>query len=147
MKPGRELDALVAEKVMGWTRFQGYDNTPEEIRSPNKRDDGMRWHHKEIWGEQVGGKWKRRACAECGDMPDWSTDIAAAWEVVEKMATQRIQLWVGPSQACTNYGCEIINNTERDERDEDDADYTFCDTAPHAICLAALKAVGVEVPS
>jgi len=69
MKPGRELDALVAEKVMGWVEFSPIDPTI---------DFGV--HGKYRWNyakDPKDGKQK--------PIPWYSEDIAAAWEVVEKM--------------------------------------------------------------
>lgn len=54
MKPGRELDDLVARKVMGWTY--------------TRVEDGF--------GHPPGKGFER--------IPLYSTDIAAAWEVAEK---------------------------------------------------------------
>lgn len=62
MKPGRELDALVAEKVMGWTGV-GPDVDAEIYGWPSG-------HNKEL-----GVYW----------VPHYSTDISAAYEVVEMM--------------------------------------------------------------
>lgn len=113
MKAGRELDALVAEKVMGWKLSNATDGT-------------------EYWdnGKFCGGIWPK----------EWnpSTNIADAWNVVEKMKSKdylfslknivkgtftfSLTDWGGN---CSTYAAEA-------------------ETAPLAICLAALKAVGVE---
>jgi hypothetical protein len=61
MEPGRELDALVAEKVMGW------------------KDERPQYDQCMVVNENVGGMLGPiRVFAP-------STDISAAWEVVEKM--------------------------------------------------------------
>jgi hypothetical protein len=111
MKPGRELDALVAEKVMGW----------------------MRQH--DIW---YGPKLKM---AQAFDRPpNYSTDIAAAWEIVEKFSK-------------LGWDVTVFSGGEMRDGDEIYAEFDprYCDgkfalksayTAPHAICLAALNAVG-----
>lgn len=109
MKPGRELDALVAEKVMGWRWFTDEFN-PRPVLVP----PGM----------------PRQSA-----LPSFSTDIAAAWEVVERLRGMEPELswndearcwivgfWKGPSAPSTIHGSS--------------------DSAPNAICLAALKAVG-----
>jgi len=93
MEPGRELDALVAEKVMGWT------------------------HYREEWG---------------GVVPDsishYSTDISAAWEVVEKM---------GPFTQLT---ADIYNGITVWHCSFSVVDSVDAVTAPEAICKAALLA-------
>jgi len=64
MKPGRELDALVAEKVMGWKAVQVFDL---------KDTDGTNIANG-ITPYNIGQR-----------VPHYSTDIASAWEVVEEM--------------------------------------------------------------
>ena len=116
MNPGRELDALVAERVMGWWR--GDDEAPE----------GEGWYKYD----------------ELERFLDWSPSrsIADAWGVVEKldMFGDR-DMWL----ARTAQGrWEMLDMAtcmnERPERL-----IAFGDTATHVICLAALKAVGVTV--
>src|SRR5688572_11412393 len=68
MKPGRELDALVAEKVMGlaWDTFT--DDYGEQLY--------VLWDRKKVGGPPAGDLWP---------LPRYSEDIAAAWEVVERV--------------------------------------------------------------
>jgi len=92
MKPGRELDTLVAEKVMGL-------------------------NHDKLDGYPAY----------------YSTDIAAAWEVVEKLipdcflTLQWIEGWEVSHFEPGPYGGHMH--------------LAHGDSAPHAICLAALKAL------
>ena len=114
MKPGRELDALVAEKVMGLVRCTAI--APDHIlpchAHPANPDKGA-------------------------ETPLYSTDIAAAWEVVEKIKNRNINLlWHEENQ----YWYCCVHN----EIFEVDQEATS-ESAPHAICLAALKAVGEKV--
>ena len=111
---GRELDALVAEKVMEChlIRFiNGLGNL--DIRcgcSPDQHN------------EQDG------AC--CGFLCDYSTSIDAAWEMVEKLAgTFRLEY-----EKYSGWNCELGLGS------------CHADTAPLAICLAALQAVGSQWP-
>lgn len=113
MTPGRELDALVAEKVMGWTKLEGR------------------------WARIFPGVEGDTICANLdGSIPSYSTDIAAAWQVVvEKFVNDGFRIHYD-----INYGVErrtgwsvVINGIVYHE---------FSNTAPLAICLAALKAVG-----
>ncbi len=89
LEAGRDLDALVAEKVMGET------------------------------------------CLFTA--PAYSTDIAAAWQVVDKLHALSFYLEVGSAGWMARFA--NISATEASAA-----------TAPLAICLAALKAVGVTVP-
>lgn len=119
MKPGRELDALVAEKVMGWRAHSpGYPSLVD------------------INGVPTG--WLASGQGSQGDDPDFrpSTDIAAAWEVVERLGGNMFQLHYD-----TRYGHE--NKTGWAVILDGVVMCGFADTAPHAICLAALKAAGV----
>lgn len=112
MKPGRELDALVAEKVMGRC-----GHTLRRVQD----------HHQcQKCGEEFWGlAWHKGYCA----FPSFSTDIAAAWNVVERLKDRYFLLqYYGDGWDCQIGGTSRTGNT-----------------VPLAICLAALKAVGVEV--
>jgi hypothetical protein len=123
MKPGRELDALVAEKVMGWEPW------PSQIGSDRwKGPDG---EPRYTWIE---------ARAFAGLM-EWrpSTSISNAWEVVEKLLTQLGQQDFH-IEHLEGMGWSVATCHE----DTGWKGWITADTAPHAICLAALKAVGVN---
>lgn len=92
MNAGRELDALIAEKVMG---------DPLQLKMA------------------LGPR-------------HYSTDIAAAWEVVEKLRTAKYELLI-----CTFSGKWSVDVLHTGKS----IDVANADTAPHAICLAALNAV------
>lgn len=62
MDAGRELDTLIAEKVMGYHRAT--ESEPY-------------WNSLAVWVEENGERWEQ--------IPDYSTDIAAAWQVVEHL--------------------------------------------------------------
>jgi hypothetical protein len=118
MNAGRELDALVAEKVVGWIHL------PEEDAF-----HGARWKD-----QDTGFIW--------GGPPPYSTAISVAWKVVEKMGLSLVRTdegWMVGDISCgftTDDG--VVDGTLQYA--------TVCKTAPLAICLAALKAVGVEAP-
>lgn len=105
---GRELDALVAEKVMGIAV-----NRFGEVIQPG-----------------MGVGMPRR----------YSTDIASAWGVVEKMQADGwfFKVEDGALHTCW-YADFIISEPGRPPKGPR---RTQADTAPLAICLAALKAVG-----
>lgn len=108
----RAIDALVAEKVMGWTWV--------------RRDSG--YHH-----------YRTPSSLVVYDT-EWAPteNIADAWRVIEKLdaylfdITQHNRWQVG---VCRKLGWRA-NETR----------YVSADTAPLAVCLAALKALGVELP-
>lgn len=108
MKPGRELDALVAEKVMGW-----------------------KWDEASAWSPS-GSKYARDYPNMNGDswwwLPEYSTDIAAAMKVlthVMKSYRKKISIETYEGEAWSIKPCGTSSRS-----------------LPHAICLAALKALG-----
>lgn len=101
----RKIDALVAEHVMGWARI------------PNSKGRFMKWY----------GPLKKN---KYPNPQPYSTDIAAAWQVVEKMG--HIGLNWEPLVS-SKWDC-VFERTS-----------TVAKTAPMAICLAALKAKGIQV--
>ena len=114
MKPGRDLDALIAEKVFGWKRID-----PELFG----------WHDHD-------GDYMKKIC----DVPFYSTSIEAAWEVVNNFESREydVQLILshGEQVKCRiGKMIDILFNS---------SGFVYSDTAPHAICLAALKAVEGE---
>ena len=121
----RELDALVAEKVMGWERC------------PKEDCDGCDCPVF-FYGRPLN-EW-------CVNDPEhrlpWmpSTDIATAWQAVEKMKARPGHFSFRLEQSGTAYHLPEWAATFNNEF------IGISAHAPSAICLAALKAVGVEVP-
>lgn len=112
MEPGRELDRLVALYVMGLDESNfNYDTetgTSERIRQ----------------NETFGEVWEPF---------NPSTDIAAAWEVVDKLKLCITPQSTGaPKELAYMVECEIEINV--------DGIRVFAETAPEAICKAALLA-------
>ena len=78
MKADRELDALVAEKVMGWKYSQVSPNSERFFCRSYGLQSG--WWLRPDMDTEDG--W---ACAKCSDVPlSYSTDIGAALEALEK---------------------------------------------------------------
>ncbi|MBY6267998.1 BC1872 family protein [Parageobacillus thermoglucosidasius] len=120
----RAIDCLIAEKVMGW-------------RLENRRVN--------IWGQEIGfwvnPKINRIVAKYSGFREESfspSTNIADAWQVVEKLKIAVIPQ-AGEPPKNMKYLAEI------DRRPLGGYYQAFAKTAPLAICLVALKAVGVEV--
>jgi hypothetical protein len=118
---GRELDARIARDVMGWTDQEGFwmERTP----------DGLRYRVAENWDEFQP-----------------STDIRAAWNVVERMrprfpdASLAVRLGAGDTG---NWFCEFGIDYGWATHGEGDEVVAVgeADTAPLAICYAALAAI------
>jgi hypothetical protein len=148
VKAGPKLDALVAEKVMGWVDatdwgtpdWQGGDAYPSEffpseffkvahaIEGDSLKIDYVLCHHN-LWRP--------------------STSIADAWEVVEKLAADRVRPRNSEGQPANRFAIEIhpfggtwwAGWTIEWSGGSDVLTGATADTAPLAICLAALKAV------
>jgi len=63
--------------------------------------------------------------------PEYSSNIAAAWKVVEKL-----QIYLSPGSAPGRWGAFIAQSG---------VDMVWLDSAPLAICVVALRAKGIEV--
>lgn len=119
IKPGKELDALIAEKVMGWERkCIGDDYYLENPRA----------HH----------------LSKYNAPQPYSTHIAAAWEVVEKIVEDTGMEYVFWSLAGDNKR-NVFQFVEKKGENNYIKAYEEGETLSHAICKTALKAVGVEV--
>lgn len=109
MPANRETDVLMAEEVMG-------------LR--------LDWEFAEFQNGEPAVPTLRDKYDEIGMVPFYSTDISAAWEVVEKL--------------CNETGCDIVKVCKRDPElfGEWSCNFgrgceAFGDTAPLAICRAA----------
>ena len=134
----RERDALVAEKLFGWVRHplpNGQDKdrdnytarwkTPWDAECDAKIHDDGQWHPKEYWTTGY-------------NMPGYTSVIEDAWQVVEKMQEEGdvfIESW--------SDGEWTVSNKPLGFRDGGVVE--SAPTAPEAICLAALRAKGLDV--
>jgi hypothetical protein len=114
MKAGRELDALIAEKVMGWEYRDNFYS----------------------WGELVTpAHWIKDNGWTTDKTPNYSESIADAWLVVEKLrGLGTVDLMDDDGKRWISL---IIPKFKAHVRAQ-------AETAPLAICKAALKACGVE---
>jgi hypothetical protein len=118
MEAGRELDALVAEKVMG-CKVTRFTNSLKTVSARCDCPDDPHEYHTDF-----------------GGFKEYSTEMGPAWEVVEKMR---------PIADLTleTYGTEPFFCIAIFRKDAGKGSFQAeAKTAPHAICLAALKAVG-----
>lgn len=112
-----KIDALIAEKIMGKVNVRYF-------RSRFVWDNVGYINGKPI-GDVMG----------VVDVPEYSTNISDAWQVVKSLKDKyRVDLVVDVVD------CYVA------VMDSENMYEAFAQTAPMAICLAALKAVGVEVP-
>lgn len=126
LKPGRELDVLIAERVMGW---EPREENPVKWRNPDT-SDGYRTDD---------------------DLPGFSTDIAAAWGVWGRLTTMKYKANLTLVRLADNKyvvtalmggaGTDIYSTDKKPWHEDGYLDEdTVGDTAPHAICLAAMRA-------
>lgn len=124
---GPQLDALVAEKVMGWRVFRleqamhdGNTPRPHCVYMPTPDGEAL------------------QVFRESGDLDWWqpSTKIEAAWEVVEKLKIVVVPITTGGWIA--RAGMDIPR--DGDEIWTGGTGWSDADTAPLAICRAALRA-------
>jgi hypothetical protein len=136
LKPGRELDALVAEKVMMRGKLLVVSDEILDVRV-------------------APGAVVHRQTPPTLEVPAYSTDIAAAWEVAKAIRSMRYngsfldfsiaqmdrvengEWWVETGRVYENRAIEEGREIIMTQRVS-----VHAESAPHAICLAALKAVG-----
>ena len=131
MPAGREMDSLVAERVMRIAVFSKQYSPSIQIPCPDNKPGCMVAHFKPV--------------------PHYSTDIADAWEVVEKITSKQC------GDADDFYVFEIIKRYQQwsvyihhplwnGRYNELSPIYEMheavADTAPLAICRAALRRIG-----
>lgn len=122
----RELDALVAEKVFGWRPWVNKRGAWVVETPDGQLSEGDAY--------ASAGSW---AFFYDDELPRYCTDIADAWRVVEKMRER----W----HFSIDSGLRGLTTAKFWAREG--LGYGACpdELAPRAICLAALRAVGVEV--
>lgn len=133
----RQLDAQIAERILGWRWWR--------LGLP----DGQRYiapSHvlpvepiQSAWGDEpLHPRWDRNGNEP---LPFFSARVEAAWEVVEWLYNHGCLLWLEGYQRGTHHGPPngwvasfVMADGVRC------TDQFTADTAPHAICLAAMEA-------
>ena len=119
----RDVDALVAKHIMNWTCS----------------DDNAGWGKEYI---TVCDNYDNMCDEHC---PNYSTDIAAAWEVLENHTWPKIRF----DQVSAVWECEVCESShlsiQTGKLVKVNKSIGRAESAPMAICLAALKAKGVEI--
>ncbi len=112
----RELDEEIAEKVMGLSRE---DNSKQKCRCDCRG----------------------YTCAKCQYPPHYSTDIAAAWTVVEKLRVHGEVAFSLVTASMMSEGHDEWVARFDIQHPKYHFEFAFDKSAPLAICKAALKAV------
>lgn len=130
IEAGRELDALIAEKVFGCR---------------------VLWQSASVHGPYCGCLCKDGykkgphgdPAAFDEDLPYYSTDISAAWLVVERMRSSKWNFCIvdmqgrSPTTFCAQFG-----ETKKKKDGKGRGFFEAAESAPLAICVTALAAVG-----
>jgi hypothetical protein len=122
---GRELDVLIAEKVMGLVPCKAECHTRERSPLPGPC-------HAQPDSPDQGGETK-----------EYSTDIAAAWTVVEKLREGKYEFTLFNDSDKTGEIWRVYFGPTDSLLEDALLPAVDADTAPLAICRAALCAVGV----
>ena len=132
MNAGRELDALIAEQVMGWRCDPGLANEPDGTINT------AFWYPPE-WDTELGAWPSTMGRQQHGPydlVPHYSTSIADAWLVVEKFREREI--------ICQQNGISDatwVAFVWALQKSKHGVHYLLQYLTPESICLAALKAV------
>jgi hypothetical protein len=110
MEPGKDLDRLIAEKVMGWRLRKGPRGKVYGLWPPDADFD--------LWG--TSKKWP---------IPRFSADPSLAFKITEKFKEFQMLKVFFPEPPITRYVASLKRGCEIE-----------APTMAHAICLAALRA-------
>lgn len=154
LQAGRELDMLIAEKIMGWKRT-GDDDHTKPLHTSDDRTEMVDWErkgpHPRLEGpvDEDGQTPVYYLCA-CRDnydghgisrikvdLPAYSTDIAEAWKVLEKLEECGLLATVQRFGHFDSWMCflRLANGFE--------PCYASALTAPAAICEAARQFIAI----
>ena len=125
LEPGKELDALVAEVVMGWKniRFLPGGNTPMGEPDDDYNRDYPNNRHS-TW------------------ILDYSTNLEIAWCVVEKLKERNEirAVTINNYRNTDDFNCYWVSFQTYDEDDISDGSGYASKSLAHSICVAALEA-------
>jgi len=116
LKPGRAMNGMIHKHVMGHDEIDVFDIVAH-----------------------LGGTGDRLWASKYCQWPDYSTDDAAAWTVVQAMWGKGYLAMVYPKSERARFGIGFNDFNGNGVR------YAKSDTFAHAVCIAALRALGVEV--
>ena len=132
MKPGKELDILITEKVMGWSRYERgvayFGNFPAYTI------------------DEYGVMLVLKSGAG-GNYFSPSINIADAWMVVEKLREMGWMCYVmSYPTGVKNKGCDVFFRSGLIDDDETNwrHNVSFAETAWESFCLTALKVFGYK---
>lgn len=135
----RELDALVAEKVMGWQWYVDLDDVASKIH-------GYRYLHKGVphWSRKASGNepiWHDHIYG----LPEFTTDPAADYEVLKHVRER----WSLQDKTVFEDALSTLfaDKFRRDRTGSIVSWNTSCLYEPGDYSMAALKALGLDTPN
>lgn len=146
MPAGRELDALVAERVMGYIWWHN-----KHGRNDLMSKDSLKW------GETVGlvrGRLDGGTFEDTSGVPAYSTDMGAAWPLLDRfgfIVGPHFQPgWTSDPSGMPRDGWFVFRSWESSVRSTFDEDsdgwaLAIAETLPLALCRAALKAAALPM--
>ena len=126
---GRDLNIKILEEIFGYKHYVGSAVPDEHVHFGANQE--------EVWllEPDVNHPFGKRVCRNCGDLPDYSEDIAAAWEVVGKMQEHGYPMILDNNDYRGHFDCGFYT-------DDVTLIQAEAETAPLAICRAALLVAG-----
>lgn len=135
MKAGRELDALIAERVLGWRRVRGsFAGT-------------MTWNDRAVVLLPPGGivtrvpRWTTEPITWFENIPRYSDHIEAAWSVIKELLGRGLYPDLVSSGRPVAWRCVIDSYSDPEASDDPWPVNAIADTPALAICIASLKAL------
>jgi hypothetical protein len=143
MDAGRELDALVAEKVMGFRRDS---INPKYFHREETQADGHKWTRTCVLDFGLFDSKDKTELQFDGVnlIPFYSINLIAAWTVLEEMTRWseinfQINYYNGDGQVCVKF--DDLAKSEQGYHEE----VGGLQYLPHTICIAALRAKGINL--
>lgn len=130
-KPGRHMDAVVAERIMNWKREKDLETGAITVVRPKGFGSiGNRM--------EVDKKLQPLEQYVAAELPKYSTDIAAAWWVLLNVTCSMVVEMRGSSE---HFKLRIwLEHPAQPDKWTDWKHVNGIDDAPEAICFAALEA-------
>lgn len=75
MVPGSKINELIAEKIMGYEHYIGCEIPPGITLCKSAKGEQEMWINDKGWA----------FCKWCGSIPDYSSDVSLAWDVVKQV--------------------------------------------------------------